>query len=116
MDEDHWLPAVRDKIQGCLELPADWDSYGGGPVDDGLAAAATTIAEYMGAIGFSRPDVCPQSSGGILFEWQESDKLLTIDLDGVAGFSFAYESSEKPELEGDIEDLVGLLGSGIRPF
>lgn len=34
--------------------------------------------------GFSRPNMCPQSSGGVLMEWQGSDRTLTVDIEEVA--------------------------------
>lgn len=63
----------------------------------------------------ARPDICPQSSGGVLLEWQQTGRVLTVDLDGVEGFSFAYESPGV-ESEGGIEDFVSLLRAGLQPF
>ena len=44
------------------------------------------IARIMAECGFSRP----ASALRILLEWEESDRALTVDLDGNEGFSFAY--------------------------
>ena len=113
--ETYWLTDVRNEIQSYLGLRPDWDSYGGGPVQPRIADAAAAIAEVMAHCGFSRPDVCPESSGGILLEWQQSDRVLTVDLDGTEGFSFAYESLGV-EAEGGIEDFVSLLRADLQPF
>ena len=111
-----WLDDVKDEMGSYLELAPDWDSYGGGPVPNRIVDAAVVVAEFMATYGFSRPEVCPESSGGVLLEWQQSDRVLTVDLDGIEGFSFAYESLGKPELEGDIEDFFSLLSTGLQPF
>ena len=114
-DEDHWLVDVTDEMRSYLTLVPDWDSYGGGPVRKRIADAALRIAEVLARTGFSRPDICPQSSGGVLLEWQQTGRVLTVDLDGVEGFSFAYESPGV-ESEGGIEDFVSLLRAGLQPF
>ena len=111
-----WLADVMDEMRSYLELAPNWDSYGGGPVPMRIVDDAVVVAEIMAKYGFSRPDVCPESSGGVLMEWQQSDRALTVDLDGIEGFSFAYESPGEPELEGDIEDFFSLLSDGLQPF
>ena len=112
----HWLADVEDEMRSYLKLVPNWDSYGGGPVRKEIVDMAVLIAEIMARYGFSRPAVCPESSGGILLEWEQSDRALTVDLDGNEGFSFAYESPSGPELEGDIEHFVSLLSVGVQPF
>ena len=109
-------------MRSYLELVFDWDSYGGGPARKEIVDWAVLVAEIMAEIGFSRPDVSPESSGGIILEWQQSNRVLTVDLDGIAefslsdGFSFAYESPGEPESEGNFEDFVSLLNAGLQPF
>ena len=99
-----------------MELGPNWDSYGGGPARGEIVDCAVVIVEIMARIGFSRPDVSPESSGGILLEWEQDGRALIVDLDGIGGFSFAYDALGKVALEGDIEDFFGLLGAGLRPF
>lgn len=114
--EAHWLADVQDEMCSYLELGSNWDSYGGGPVSVRILHEAMMVAELMAICGFSRPQVCPESSGGILLEWQQSEKVLTVDFDGVEGFSFAYESPGEPESEGNFEDFVSLLNADLQPF
>lgn len=114
--EAHWLADVKDEMCSYLELGPNWDSYGGGPVSMRILDEALVVAELMAICGFSRPEVCPESSGGILLEWQQSERVLTVDLDGIEEFSFAYESPGEPESEGDFEDFVSLLNAGLQPF
>ena len=114
--EADWLADVEDEMRGYADLAPNWDSYGGGPVSTRIVDEATMVAELMALFGFSRPDVCPESSGGILLEWQQSDRVLTVDLDGKEEFSFAYETRGEPESEGDFEDFVSLLNGGLQPF
>ncbi len=81
-------------MSSYLELDSNWDSYGGGPVSMRILDEAMVVAELMAICGFSRPEVCPESSGGILLEWQQSERVLTVDLDGIEEFSFAYDPPE----------------------
>lgn len=116
--ESRWLTDIREKVRGYVDLAPNWDSYGGGPAQEIIVDVALKVAEVMATSGFSRPDVCPESSGGILFEWQQRDRALTVDLDGSEGFSFSfsYESPGEPEQEGGIEDFISLLRSGLQPL
>ena len=115
-DEVHWLVDVTGEMRSYLELAPNWDSYGSGPVRREIVDMAVLIAEIMARLGFSRPAVSPESSGGILLEWEQSDRALSVDLDGNDGFSFAYESPGERELVGDIEHFVSLFAAGVRPF
>ena len=103
-------------MRSYSELASNWDSYGGGPVSTRVVDEAMVVAELMAIWGFSRPDVCPESSGGVLLEWQQSDRVLTVDFDGIEEFSFSYESPGEPETEGNFEDFVSLLNAGLQPF
>ncbi len=111
-----WLYEIMDEMRTYEELALNWDSYGGEPVRKEITDAAVVIARLMALYGFSRPDICPESSGGILMEWESAEKTLTVDLDSNEGFSFAYESPDEPESEGDFEDFVSLLNAGLSPI
>ena len=111
-----WLTGVRDEIRSYLELGPDWDSYDGMPARKRIVDAAVLIAEMMARYGFSRPVVCPEPSGGVLLEWEDSGRALAVDLDGNEGISFAYESPGEPESAGDFRNLVGLLNAGLQPL
>lgn len=116
VQEIHWLASIEGEMQSYLDLAPNWDTYGGGPAPKEIVDTAVMIARIMAEYGFSRPAICPESSGGILLEWEEPDRALTVDLDGNEGFSFAYESPGRPELEGDIEHFVTFLNSGVPPL
>ena len=103
-------------MRSYVELAPNWDSYGGGPVQRETAADAVDIAILMALYGFSRPDTCPQSSGGVLMEWECADRALVLELDGNGELTFVYESPGHPETEGSFEDFVSLLNSGLQPI
>ena len=111
-----WLADVEHELRSYLELAPGWDSYSGEPAQETIVESAVLIVEVMAKCGFSRPDVCPQSSRGVLLEWQQADRALTVDIDGIEGFSFAYESPVEPESEGGIEDFVRLLSTDLQPL
>lgn len=83
--EASWFADIEGKIRSYLDLAPDWDSYGGGPPSTDIVDAAVVVAQIMAEFGFSRPAVCPQSSGGILLEWQGSGRTLTVDLEAIGG-------------------------------
>ncbi len=114
-----WFRDTRDKIRGYMDLVPNWDSYGGGAISSKVVDMAERFAEMMARIGFSRPTVCPESSGGILLEWQSLGQVLTVDIAiDKEGFSFSYESAESLELEGDVWDFLKLVRGGFlqHPF
>ena len=114
-----WFLDIRDKIRGYLELVPNWDSYGGGPISREVVDNAERFAEVMARSGFSRPNVCPESSGGILLEWLRRGQALTVDIaSDNEGLSFSYESAETPESEGDGRDFLELVRGGFlqHPF
>ena len=71
----------------------------GGAISRDVALVVERFAELMAAIGFSRPNICPEPSGGVILEWQNTAQVLTVDFDEIQGFSFSYESFEMPELD-----------------
>lgn len=117
-----WLPDIECRIRRYPDLAPDWDSYGGGPLPGDIVDAAVVVAGIMADLGFSRPEVGPQSAGGVLMEWEGSGRTLTVDIEamgerwGSDWFSFALASPGEPEREGDFEDFVELLNAGLRPF
>lgn len=117
-----WLPDIECGIRQYLDLAPDWDSYGGGSPSRDMVDAAVVVARIMAELGFSRPQVCPQSSGGVLMEWEGSGRTLTVDIEATGDrpvsdwFSFALVSPGEPGREGDFKDFVELLNAGLRPF
>ena len=117
-----WLPDIECRIRRYPDLAPDWDSYGGGPPSGDIVDAAVVVARILADLGFSRPEVCPQSADGVLMEWEGSGRTLTVDIEAIGErpvsgwFSFAIASPGEPEREGDFEDFVELLNAGLRPF
>ena len=121
--EASWFADIESEIRGYLDLAPDWDSYGGGPPTRDVVDAAVAVAQIMAYLGFSRPTVCPQSSGGVMMEWQGSSCIvLTVDIEAIGErpasdwISFALASPGESEREGNFEDLVALLNAGLQPF
>ena len=77
-----WLADIERQIRSFSELPRDWDSYGGGAVPQGIVEAAVGVAAIMSALGLSRPDACPESSGGVLLQ-QGPSAPRRVDLRGL---------------------------------
>ena len=115
-DVKDWLDDAILEIRSYMDLPDDWDSYGGGPVGRETVDAAVQFAEIMAGRGFSRPDICPESCGGILFEWQLADRVLTVDFPENGKTSFSYEVYGGDEVEGDLRRLFALVRSDSLAF
>ena len=76
-------------MRSYMELGPNWDSYGGGPARGEIVDGAVVIVEIMARIGFSRPDVSPESSGGILLEWEQDGKQDGAVVGGSATYRVA---------------------------
>ncbi len=59
----------RSQIRPLLDLPPDWDSYGGLPIDKQSADFATALLIYLGNRYVEPPSVVPTSKGGVSLEW-----------------------------------------------
>ncbi len=60
---------ARSQIRPLLDLPPDWDSYGGLPIDKQSADFATALLIYLGNRYVEPPSVVPTSKGGVSLEW-----------------------------------------------
>jgi hypothetical protein len=71
---------VIRELDELLELPANWDTYGGEPVDIRAASAAAQLLVNLLSNGVPPPRMVPTSEGGIRLEWYRSGLELQIDL------------------------------------
>ncbi len=73
------LGRVREQLERLTELPYDWDSYGGVPVDASLAEAARRFVAAVIQLGVAPPLILPTPSGGIAMEWHRQSRELIIE-------------------------------------
>lgn len=77
--EARWRSVVAD-VRGLLELPPDWDSYGGEPVDLKAAHEALRLLRMLIISGVQPPLLDPSSEGGVRMEWYRGGLELIIEI------------------------------------
>ena len=97
-----WLGDVEDEIRSYMELGPNWDSYGGGPAHGEVVDGAAVIVDIVARIGFSRPGVSPESSGGILLEWEQDARALIVDLTASVGSPSCTKRAERMRWKGTL--------------
>ena len=101
-----------------VNLPDNWDSYGGKPIEEHCINNAFEILQYLLELrdkdGFEvpAPFMAPLSSGGIQIEWEAGDRYLQIDLlsDSSTIEYFAMDKTNAGDLslEGSMKSLSDL--------
>lgn len=115
-DPPAWVePTVRSLGQ-LLRLAANWDTYGGRPVDPNCVAAALDLVFGTFTDDTPTPSVVPTNGGGLQFEWhtrgadlelefRSATRLLGLFEDQITG-----ESWEK-DLTSDLEPFAKALST-----
>jgi len=75
-----WLGRVKRRLEELIFLPANWDSYGGAPVDPRVARLAESLVEWFGVADMPPPDVFATSDGGVQIEWHVRRVNIEIDI------------------------------------
>jgi hypothetical protein len=73
---------VGSTLQSLMDLPFDWDSYGGRPVQEPAALYAQNLLVPLIAQGVAPPAIVPTSDGGLSLEWDHPTKQLVIQIPG----------------------------------
>jgi len=108
-----WFHGLAEDIADLTRLPKDWDSYGGGPIDQETAQAAINAIYRILIPGLPRPVVFAESAGGVGFEFHASDRELTMIIHPSGQISFHYEDllrGKEEEGEGIPDCLDRLTG------
>jgi hypothetical protein len=79
-----WISDVSKTIQGFVDLPENWNSYGAKRVQPELAEAAIRLLPKVIQSGTPKPEVVPTTAGGVQIEWHVGGidleiKILTQD-------------------------------------
>jgi len=107
-------------IGQLVNLPDNWDSYGGKPIKEHCINNAFEILQYLlelrdiNGIKVPAPFVAPLSSGGIQIEWEAGDRYLQIDLlsesSEIEYFAIDNTNAGDLSLEGSMKSLNDLKG------
>ena len=81
-----WFDPLMQGFVDLLTLPANWDSYGAGPIDAKSVHGAMSFINGVLGPAAPAPRVMPLSSGGLQLEWHRQG----IDLEVM------FERDERP--------------------
>ena len=111
-----WFDPLMQGFVDLLTLPADWDSYGAGAIDQNIVRYAMTFASGLLGPSSPAPRVVPLSSGGVQLEWhrQGIDLEVVFDRDDEPFFFYRNrESGEEAEhlLPANVGRLRTIIGA-----
>jgi hypothetical protein len=118
-DRADWLSPTVERLTQLLDLPENWDSYGGRPIDPAEVAWALDLLARVMSPGSPPPTVIPTSRGSIELEWHQNG----IDLEAHAtskGGTYVYFEDQQSgeawerELNGDFSPLSAALAELAR--
>jgi hypothetical protein len=101
----HWQAQVLNKVLQLIDLPANWDSYGGKPVRHDTALFAMLVLENIMQADTPLPDLVPTGSGGLQLEWHEHGVELEINVKEPNRCEYWFEDlrAESPATSGPLE-------------
>lgn len=80
MNEPVWLFDVKCKLAELLELPDNWDSYGGRRIRSSATSRASSLLESVVSSQTPKPSIVPTCLGGVQFEWHTGLADLEVEL------------------------------------
>ena len=81
-----WEEVVLNRLVELRTLSEDWDTYGGSPVTQEVAAYSFALLRAVMAAETRAPDLVPLPQGGLQMEWHDPnlDVEITIEEPGFA--------------------------------
>lgn len=112
--EPEWLRPTVAKMNQLLQLPPNWDSYGGQPVSLQSLGAALRLLFGLSKSTLPPPEVVPMSAGGVQLEWHQSGVDLEISVGSAGEISCYYRDGCGNEAEGDLRSNLLEVRNGIE--
>lgn len=112
-----WFEHATEKLQAISALEKNWDSYGAvKPSSLSLHYAHTFLNFLHRVVGATKPVITPSPNGNICFEWEDSTKTLTTEIDdsGVHHYYYSYYADGYEE-EGDSVDSAKIRELLLKP-
>lgn len=112
------LEVLVDTFRAMETLEANWDSYGGHPLNDGAVLPAVQLA-VEGVKRCQAPSVVLRTNGGVGLRWSSERRDLEIDVDPDGRSTAFFEdrvSGEEFEIEepAEMSDVMPLLHKFCR--
>lgn len=126
VDEPAWLPPTLDRLRHVLNLPPDWDSYGGDPVSLSTAYHALRLLASVAAPDTPPPAIVAGVAGELQLEWHAHgiDVEVGVDPSGrLTGFFEVAQTSQEGEqvplldldpIRAAVQTLTERAHSGIK--
>jgi len=92
-----WFMPLLDRICELGELPLNWDSYDGLPIDLRTATFAVIVLFESLSKSDLLPSVVPTSCGGIQLEWHEGGVDLEIEILSPSTIEMSFTDGERDE-------------------
>jgi Protein of unknown function (DUF3606) len=107
-----WAQHILPVICRFLELPDNWDSYGGRALRPETGMFALSILNKVMDSQTPVPHAVPLGAGGVQFEWHENDLDLELTIAGPNDFELWYKdhrtgASDNIMLSDDLSALIG---------
>jgi hypothetical protein len=96
---DQWLGGAEKALQGFLDLPVNWDSYGARRIDPYIVTTGIQLLNDYIPQDSPPPHVVPTSRGGVQIEWHTQGIDLEIEVVSSDRLQIFYESPKEPEQE-----------------
>lgn len=109
-----WSRSAIEQISRLGELKANWDSYGGRPIDPYCAMAAIRLVLSLLGPSIPTPAIVPLNRGGIQLEWHRRAVDLEIAVLSPVRYLVTFEDEESGEemeqvIATDFQPLNALL-------
>jgi hypothetical protein len=109
-----WMVSTVSALSRTLNLPDNWDSYGGKKTQKVVVIRALTLLGQVMSVNSPAPSVVPLSDGGIQFEWHRKNQDLEITLSANEVPTFYYQHLGRgQEKEGQATE-INLLASLVE--
>jgi hypothetical protein len=104
-----WGAYVRRRVDELSQLPENWDSYGGLPLQEIAAAVLDQLLEEHADVIQSAPSISLSGVGGLVCIWQTNEfhVELLVDPDEEPGIYFRH-STTRDEWEGPVSRCPAL--------
>jgi hypothetical protein len=89
-----WLSDLLGRLCALGELPSNWDSYGGLPIEPSCAVGAAGLMLSLMDRTTPIPSLVPTNRGGIQLEWHENGVDLEIEVSTASGIRALFEDLE----------------------
>jgi hypothetical protein len=109
-----WLEVVARTCASFVKLEPNWDSYGGRPVHESVAQAASDLLLQLSRASSPAPIAVPTARGGIQLEWHTPAVDLEIDIASAGRVSAVFENKTTGEewersFQSDLSQLVSAI-------